>query len=298
LNPSALRLRISFHYSLFLLPPLELFLLRRLFTRRRAARFPTYLTEEERAGLRAAGRFNASVLDFIRPHVQPGVTTNTLDRLVEQYTRDHGHIPACQGYHGYPKSICTSVNEVVCHGIPDDRLLRSGDIVNVDCTSIVNGWYGDASETFLVGDCSPAARQLVQQAFDALWVGIGSLQPYGSVFDIGVAISRFGLEHGVGVVESFQGHGIGRRFHQDPGIPHTPMRESRNRILVPGACFTVEPMINAGGKETDGPLADGWTVITSDRSLSAQFEHQVLMTEEGPEILTLTKNGPQEGHQF
>lgn len=275
-----------------------MFLLRRLFTRRRAARFPTYLSEEERQGLRAATRFNAGVLDFIRPHVQPGVTTERLDQLVDEHTREHGHIPACHGYHGYPKSICTSVNEVVCHGIPDDRPLRSGDIVNVDCTTIVDGWYGDASETFLVGDCSAAARELVQSAFEALWVGIRALKPYGSVLDIGNAIARFGLARGVGVVETFQGHGIGRRFHQDPGIPHTPMREAKNRILVPGTCFTVEPMINAGGKDTEGPLADGWTVITKDRSLSAQFEHQILMTETGPEILTLTKHGPQEGHRF
>jgi methionyl aminopeptidase len=273
-------------------------LLRRLFTRRRSARFPTYLRDEERAGLRAAGQFNASVLDFIRPHVQPGVTTSHLDRLVDRYTREHGHIPACHGYQGYPKSICTSINEVVCHGIPENRVLEPGDIVNVDCTTIVDGWYGDASETFLIGDCSPAAKHLVQLAFDAMWVGLNALQPNCAVVEIGNAISKFGLKHGVGVVETFQGHGIGRRFHQDPGIPHTPVREARNRILVPGTCFTVEPMINSGGKETEGPLADGWTVITKDRSLSAQFEHQVLMTEDGPEILTLTQKGPREGHKF
>lgn len=275
-----------------------MFFLRRLFTRHRAARFPTYLTEDERNGLRAAGQFNASLLDLVRPCMVAGVTTNQLDHMVEEYTRDHGHIPACHGYHGYPKSICASANEVVCHGIPDDRPLRSGDIVNIDCTTIVNGWYGDASETFLIGDCSPAARELVQTAFDALWVGIRALKPYGSVLDIGNAIAKFGLERNVGVVETFQGHGIGRRFHQDPGIPHTPMREARNRILVPGSCFTVEPMINAGGKETEGPLNDGWTVITRDRSLSAQFEHQILMTEQGPEILTYSQNGPREGHRF
>jgi methionyl aminopeptidase len=272
--------------------------MRRLFTRHRAAKFPLYHRLDDVAGLRAAGTFNASVLDHVRPFVKPGVSTNTLDQLIDEYTRDNGHVPACHGYHGFPKSTCTSVNEVVCHGIPNDRPLRSGDIVNIDCTSIVDGWYGDASETFLVGDCSPAARELVQTAFDAMWVGIRALRPYGTVLDIGNAIARFGMERRVGVVESFQGHGIGRRFHQDPGIPHTPLREARNRVLTPGVCFTVEPMINAGGKETDGPLGDGWTVITRDRSLSAQFEHQILMTETGPEILTLTQHGPQEGHQF
>jgi len=274
------------------------FFMRRLFTRHRAAKFPLYQRPEEIAGLRAAGAFNASVLDLVRPHIRPGVTTNDLDRLIDDYTRSHGHVPATHGYHGYPKSTCTSINEVVCHGIPDDRPLRSGDIINVDCTTIVDGWYGDASETFLVGECSPAARELVQTAFDALWTGIRALKPYGTVLDIGVAIAKLGMERRVGVVETFQGHGIGRRFHQDPGIPHTPMRESRNRVLTPGVCFTVEPMINAGAKETEGPLADGWTVITKDRSLSAQFEHQILMTENGPEILTLTQNGPQEGHRF
>jgi methionyl aminopeptidase len=274
------------------------FFMRRLFTRFRAARFPLYTRPEDLAGLRAAAAFNASLLDFIRPHVLPGVSTNTLNQMIDEYTRDHGHVPATHGYHGFPKSICTSVNEVVCHGIPDDRPLRAGDIVNVDCTTIVNNWYGDASETFLVGECSPAARQLVQNAFDALWTGIRALRPYGTVLDIGNAIARFGMERRVSIVESFQGHGIGRRFHQDPGIPHTPMREARNRVLPPGVCFTVEPMINAGAKETEGPLSDGWTVITRDRSLSAQFEHQLLMTESGPEILTLTRNGPQEGHRF
>jgi methionyl aminopeptidase len=274
------------------------FFMRRLFTRQRAAKFPLYTRPDDVEGLRQAGAFNASLLDYIRPFVKPGVTTNTLDAMVDEYTRGHGHVPATNGYHGYPKSICTSINEVVCHGIPDDRPLRSGDIVNVDCTTIVNGWYGDASETFLVGECSPAARALVQTAFDSMWVGIRALKPYGTVLDIGIAISQFGMERRVGVVQSFQGHGIGRRFHQDPGIPHTPLREARNRVLTPGACFTVEPMINAGSKETEGPLADGWTVITKDRSLSAQFEHQILMTESGPEILTLTKDGPQEGHRF
>ena len=272
--------------------------MRRLFTRQRAAKFPLYTRPDEIEGLREAGSFNASLLDYIRPFVKPGVTTNTLNEMVDEYTRGHGHIPATHGYHGYPKSICTSINEVVCHGIPDDRPLRSGDIVNVDCTTIVNGWYGDASETFLIGECSPAAKALVQTAFDSLWVGIRALKPYGTVLDIGTAISKFGMERRVGVVETFQGHGIGRRFHQDPGIPHTPLREARNRVLTPGVCFTVEPMINAGSKETEGPLADGWTVITKDRSLSAQFEHQILMTESGPEILTLTKDGPQEGHRF
>lgn len=272
--------------------------MRRLLTFARGSRLPTYNSEEERNGLRQAGRFNAQLLDFLRGEIAPGVTSNHLDRLAETYTRDHGHIPACLGYQGYPKSICTSVNEVVCHGIPNDQPLKEGDIINVDCTTIVNGWFGDSSETILVGSVSPEAKRLVQLAFDSLWLGIGVLQPYSSVIDIGTVIARFGRQHQLGIVENFQGHGIGRKFHQDPGVPHVPVRKSRKDILAPGVCFTIEPMVNLGTKETDGPLSDGWTVLTKDRSLSAQFEHQILMTENGPEILTLTKNGPQAGHQF
>lgn len=259
---------------------------------------PVYHSEEDRDGLRAAGAFNAQLQDFLRGHVRAGVTTNQLDRLAHEYTRDHGHIPACLGYRGYPKSICTSVNDCVCHGIPNDRELQSGDIVNVDCTSIVDNWYGDSSETFLIGEVSAEARRVTQGAFDALWLAIQSLEPYSSVIEIGLAIARFARDRQFGVVENFQGHGIGRLFHQDPGIPHFPVKKSRKDILVPGVCFTIEPMLNLGGAATKGPLEDGWTVLTADGSLSAQFEHQILMTELGPEILTLTKHGPQPGHRF
>jgi methionyl aminopeptidase len=272
--------------------------MRRLFTLGKGSKLPTYNSPEERAGLRAAGAFNGQLLDFLRPHVKVGVTTNQLDHLAEQYTRDHGHIPACYGYHGYPKVICTSVNDVVCHGIPNDVPLKDGDIVNVDCTTIVNGWYGDSSETFMIGNVKPDVLGLVQAAFDALWVGIETVKPYSSVIEIGFSISKFGRLNGYGVVETFQGHGIGRQFHQDPGVPHVPFRKSRKDVLVPGVCFTIEPMLNQGVKETHGPLADGWTVVTADRLPSAQFEHQILMTETGPEILTKTKHGPQKGHKF
>jgi methionyl aminopeptidase len=150
----------------------------------------------------------------------------------------------------------------------------------------------------LIGEVSGAAKRLVQGAFDALWLGIRTIQPYSSVIEIGLVIARFGREHGFGVVENFQGHGIGRMFHQDPGIPHVPFRKSRRDILVPGVSFTIEPMLNLGTKETTGPLDDGWTIVTKDSALSAQFEHQILMTETGPEILTLTQDGPWEGHCF
>lgn len=263
----------------------------------RGKRPPIY-NERQRAQLREAGRFNAQLMDFIRPHVQPGVRTGELDRLVAEYTRDHGHRPACLGYKGYPRHICTSVNEVVCHGIPGDYVLREGDIVNVDVTTIVNGWYGDVSETFLIGEVSADARRLVQAAFDALWRGIRVIRPMSSVIEIGYAISRLAHERGLGVVEEYQGHGLGRRFHQPPGVPHYPMPQSSRDVLVPGVCFTIEPMLNLGSKETTPPALDGWTVKTADGSLSAQFEHTILMTEQGPEVLTLTQHGPQEGHQF
>jgi methionyl aminopeptidase len=264
---------------------------------RAVAKAPIY-NEKQRNGLRAAGRFNAQLLDFLRPHVQPGVTTGELDRLVYGYTLDHGHRPACLGYQGFPRSICTSINEVVCHGIPGDRVLREGDIVNIDLTTIVGGWYGDSSETFLIGRVSDEARQLVQVTFDAMWVGIRAAQPHGRVIDIGRAIAEYVRPYGYGVVEKYQGHGIGRQFHQEPGIPHFPHRQMSRIALRPGMCFTVEPMLNAGSHQTAEPESDGWTVKTKDGSLSAQFEHTVLMTEDGPEPLTLTETGPQEGHVF
>lgn len=272
--------------------------MRRLFTWRKARRLPLYVTETDRAGLRAAGRFNARVLDLLREHVRPGVTTARLDELAETFIRDHKHIPACFGYKGFPRSICTSVNQVVCHGIPGKYALRDGDIVNIDCTTVVNGWFGDSSETFLVGDVSEEAVHVAQSAFDAMWVGIRAIRPYSPVLDIGKAIGRFAADRGLGVVENFQGHGIGRRFHQDPGVPHHPVASAKKDILFPGVCFTIEPMLNIGSKEVHPPLPDGWTVITKEGSLSAQFEHQVLMTEDGPEVLTLTERGPREGHLF
>jgi methionyl aminopeptidase len=262
-----------------------------------ATKTPIY-NERERAHLREAGRFNAQVMDFIRPFVKPGVTTQELDRLVDDYTRSHGHIPACLGYKGFPKSICTSVNEVVCHGIPDSRPLQEGDIINVDLTTIVNGWYGDQSETFLIGEVSEEARQLVQITFESLWLGIHAIQPSGRIRDIGRAIYRFAKERGLEVVRDYQGHGIGRQFHQDPGVPHYPDDRLGRTIVKPGMCFTIEPMLNVGTYKTVLDNSDGWTVRTQDGGLSAQFEHTILMTQDGPEVLTLTQHGPQEGHVF
>jgi len=268
---------------------------------KKRAKAPVY-GEEERTGIREAGRFNAELMDVVREHVQPGVTTGELDRIVYEYTLDHGHTPACLGYPGqngpYPKSICTSINEVVCHGIPNETELKDGDIVNVDLTTIVNGWHGDQSETFLIGTPSEEARKLVQTTFDALYVGIRAATPYGRVFDIGRAIYEYATARGYGVVREYQGHGVGREFHQEPGVPHIPDPQTARVIIKPGNCFTIEPMLNCGTWRTVLDKRDGWTVRTKDRRLSAQFEHTILMTEDGPEIVTLTQTGPQKGHKF
>jgi len=260
---------------------------------------PLYLTEEERDGLREAGQFNGRVLDLVRAHIGPGVTTLQLDKLVYEFVKDHGHQPACLGYKGYPCTICTSINQVVCHGIPDKKPLEEGDIVNVDMTTIVNGWYGDSSETFLIGRVQPEAVRLTQVAFDAMHLGIEAAQPFGKLTDIGRAIERYVLSHGMSVVQEYQGHGIGREFHQEPGVPHyVPKMGASQEVLAPGMCFTIEPMVNLGTWRTFLDERDQWTVRTLDQSLSAQFEHTILMTESGPEVLTYPPNGPRSGHRF
>ena len=268
---------------------------------KRREKAPVY-NEEERQGIREAGRFNAQLMDVIRPHVKAGTTTGRLDKLVYEYTLDHGHTPACLGYPGqrgpYPKSICTSVNEVVCHGIPDDVPLKEGDILNVDLTTIVHGWHGDQSETFMIGVVSEETRRLVQTTLEALHVGIKAATPFGRVFDIGRAIYEFATARGYGVVREYQGHGVGREFHQEPGVPHIPDPKMSRVIIKPGNCFTIEPMLNCGTWRTVLDKKDGWTVRTKDGKLSAQFEHTILMTEDGPEMVTLTEHGPQPGHRF
>ncbi len=258
--------------------------------------------------MRLAGHFNAQLMDFIRPSIQPGITTAAIDQLVEQYTLDHGHVPVCLGYANpdsryspYPKHCCTSVNDVICHGIPDDSVLCEGDIVNVDITTGVQGWIGDQSETFLIGDVSLVAKAVTQCAFDCLHLAIAALTPKSPISDIASAITREAHDRELSVVREYVGHGVGRQFHQEPSIPHyeerTMFQVPRKR-LQPGICFTIEPMINTRRRHTMLDLTDGWTVRTKDGGLSAQFEHTILMAEEGPEILTLTKDGPQAGHQF
>ena len=260
------------------------------------------LREAERQLMRRACQFNAQLMDFIRPNVVAGTTTGEIDRIVHEYSRDHGHRPAAFGYPGekrpFPKSCCTSVNDVICHGIPGSYELRPGDIVNIDLTTIVEGWHGDSSETFVIGETSDEFRAVTQCAFDSLFLAINALQPGSPISAIGDAIVPEAKKYGFGVVEKYVGHGVGRRFHQKPNIPHVATPASRRQRLEPGICFTIEPMINGGRKESLPDPHDGWTVRTKDGRPSAQFEHTILMTEKGPEILTLTKHGPQEGHRF
>lgn len=256
------------------------------------------LTEAQRDAMRRAGRVNAELMDFLRPRIGPGVTTRQIDEWVQSWTLERGHKPATLGYQNFPASCCTSVNEVICHGIPDDYELVDGDIVNVDLTTIVEGWHGDQSETFLIGEVSDEKRAVTQCAFDCMHQAIQALTPGCRVATIGETVVPEAHQRGFTVVREYVGHGLGRQFHLDPSIPHFPNRQSRIDRLYPGMCFTVEPMINAGSRYTKCDKSDGWTVRTKDGRPSAQFEHSVLMTEDGPEILTRTENGPQKGHRF
>lgn len=256
------------------------------------------LDEPGREKMRAAGAFNAQLMDVVREKIGPGVTTEELDKLIHEYTLDHKHVPATLGYLNYPKSCCTSINDVICHGIPDATELQEGDIINVDLTSIVDGWHGDQSETFLIGESSDTAIAVTQAAFDCLYLAIEALKPGCTVSVIGDTIVAEAHRRGFSVVREYVGHGLGKSFHQPPNIPHFPDRKSKQQRLLPGMCFTVEPMINAGSRYTRLDKQDGWTVRTRDGELSAQFEHSILMTEDGPEILTMTKNGPRAGHAF
>lgn len=256
------------------------------------------LTGAQRDKMRAAGRANAALLDFIRPKITAGVTTEQIDRWIYQWTMDHGYRPATLGYQGYSKSCCTSINDVICHGIPGSCELHDGDIVNIDVTTIVDGWHGDQSETVLIGSVSEEKLAVTQCAFDCLWLAIEAITPGCPVSVIGETIVAEADRRGFSVVREYVGHGLGRSFHQDPSIPHFPNRQSRVDRLFPGVTFTIEPMINAGTRFTRLDKADGWTVRTKDGKSSAQFEHTVLMTEDGPEILTPTQHGPQKGHVF
>jgi len=240
-------------------------------------------------GMRRAGRLAAETLDFIGPHVQPGVTTGVLDRLCHEFIVDHGAIPAPLGYRGFPKSICTSVNHVVCHGIPGDKRLEPGDILNIDVTTIMDGWHGDTSRMFVVGQAAVKARKLIDVTYEAMMRGIRVVRPGATVGDIGHAIQTYVENHRFSVVRDFCGHGLGKVFHDAPSILHYG-KAGTGATLRPGMFFTIEPMINAGRFDVK-VLPDGWTAVTKDRSLSAQFEHSIAVTETGYEIFTTSPMG-------
>ncbi len=258
----------------------------------------TYKDAAGIAGMRIAGQLASEVLDYLTPFVQAGVSTNALDQLAHDYIVDvQGGIPAPLNYKGggntpYPKSICTSVNHQVCHGIPNDKALKKGDIVNIDVTVIKDGWHGDTSRMFMVGEVSIAAKRLCAITYEAMWHGIKMVRPGIHLGDIGYAILKFAEDQGFSVVREFCGHGIGRVFHEEPQVLHYG-RPGTLEKLVEGMTFTIEPMINGGRKEIkDGPEKDGWTIVTQDRSLSAQWEHTVLVTPTGYEVLTLSAGSP------
>jgi methionyl aminopeptidase len=242
------------------------------------------------AGMRAAGRLAAYVLDELVPHVVPGVSTQELDDLVLKLMEEAGAVPATLGYRGYTKSCCTSINHVVCHGIPShDRLLKDGDIVNIDVTPILDGWHGDSSRMYLVGDVPVKARRLVDVTYECLMLGLEQAKPGNHLGDISHAIQTHAEKHRYGVVRDFCGHGLGRVFHDPPEVVHAG-RPGTGPELRPGMFFTVEPMINIG-KAACKVLEDGWTAVTRDRSLSAQFEHSIGITEDGCEIFTKSPRG-------
>lgn len=243
-------------------------------------------TPEAIAKMRVAGRLAADVLDMIEPHVRPGITTDELDRICHRFiTEVQNAIPAPLNYRGFPKSICTSVNHQVCHGIPSNKRLKKGDVVNIDITVIKDGYHGDTSKMFCVGEPSVLARRLIRVTQEAMRMGISTIRPDATLGDIGHAIQQYVESHGYSVVREYCGHGIGREFHEDPQVLHYG-KPGEGLRLRPGMCFTVEPMVNAG-KRFIKVLPDGWTVVTKDRSLSAQWEHTVLVTEDGHEVLTL-----------
>ena len=250
----------------------------------------TIKTEAEQQKMRVAGRLAGEVLDFIAPHVQAGITTGELDRLCHEYiTKVQDAIPAPLNYRGFPKSICTSVNHVVCHGIPGDKVLKNGDIVNIDVTVIKDGFHGDTSMMFHVGEPSIQAKRVSQAARDALLLGIDMVKPGVRLGDIGHAIQTFVEGQDLSVVREYCGHGIGRIFHEDPQVLHYGEPGTAEE-LVEGMTFTIEPMVNAGKRHVK-LLGDGWTVVTKDRSPSAQWEHTILVTANGHEVLTARPGG-------
>lgn len=244
---------------------------------------------EDFEGMRRAGRLAAETLDMLAGYVQPDVTTAQLDKLAHDFIRDHGAIPAPLNYRGFPKSICTSINHVVCHGIPGPKMLKPGDTLNIDVTVILDGWHGDTSRMFFAGKPKIKARRLSDVTHEAMMRGIAQVRPGATLGDVGHAIQSFAEDHRFSVVREFCGHGLGRVFHDAPNVLHYG-EPGRGTVLKEGMFFTVEPMVNAG-KATTKVLDDGWTAVTRDRSLSMQFEHSIGVTADGVEVFTLSPAG-------
>ena len=240
-------------------------------------------------GMRHAGKVAAACLDMLTPHVAPGVLTDELDRLAREFILDNGALPACLGYRGYTKTLCISPNHIVCHGIPGERVLREGDIVNIDVTVTLDGWHGDTSRMFGVGQVAPRAKRLIDVTYEALERGLAAVKPGARVGDIGAAIQAYVESMRCSVVRDFCGHGVGQVFHDNPNVLHLG-RPGEGRELRPGMFFTIEPMVNLG-KHPVKLLSDGWTAVTRDKSLSAQCEHSVGVTETGFEVFTLSPQG-------
>ena len=243
-------------------------------------------TPEQIEGIRRSGVVNTGVLDLIAREIKEGMSTAAIDKLVYDYTVSHGAIPAPLNYEGFPKSVCTSINDVVCHGIPDEKeILRDGDIVNVDVSTILDGYYSDASRMFIIGNVSPEKKRLVEVTKECLQIGMEAAKPFGFVGDIGYAIQKHAQKNGYSVVRDLCGHGVGLAFHEEPEVLHFG-RKGTGMLLVPGMVFTIEPMINMGRYEVYIDEDDGWTVLTDDGLPSAQWEHTFVMTDHGLEILT------------
>ena len=243
-------------------------------------------TPEQIEGIRRSGVINTGVLDLVAQEIKEGMSTAQIDKLVYDYTTDHGAIPAPLNYEGFPKSVCTSINEVVCHGIPSEKeILRDGDIINVDVSTILDGYYSDASRMFMIGNVSPEKRRLVEVTKECLQIGMEAAKPFGWVGDIGHAIQKHAQKNGYGVVRDLCGHGVGLAFHEEPEVAHFGQKGT-GMLLVPGMVFTIEPMINMGTWRVFIDEEDGWTVVTEDELPSAQWEHTLLMTATGLEILT------------
>ena len=243
-------------------------------------------TPEQIEGIRRSGVVNTGVLDLIAQEIKEGMSTAAIDKLVYDYTVSHGAIPAPLNYEGFPKSVCTSINDVVCHGIPDEKeILRDGDIVNVDVSTILDGYYSDASRMFMIGNVSPEKKRLVEVTKECLQIGMEAAKPFGFVGDIGYAIQKHAEKNGYSVVRDLCGHGVGLAFHEEPEVLHFG-RKGTGMLLVPGMVFTIEPMINMGRYEVYIDEDDGWTVLTDDGLPSAQWEHTFVMTDHGLEILT------------